>query len=51
MMMGGNFIAVHSLSHPEFVDVLDDYYLGRYEVSGKRHRIEEQIFLFCRKEK
>jgi len=36
MMMGRNLIAVHSLSHPRFVDVLDEYYSGRYKVSGKK---------------
>jgi hypothetical protein len=42
MMMGGNFIAVHSLSHPGFVDILDDYYLRGYEVSGKKTTTYEE---------
>ena len=46
MMMGGNFIAVHSLSHPGFVDVLDDYYLGGYDVSGKKRRCMRKKYFY-----
>jgi 1-aminocyclopropane-1-carboxylate deaminase/D-cysteine desulfhydrase-like pyridoxal-dependent ACC family enzyme len=38
MMMGRNFIAVYSLSHPEFVNVLDDYYWRQYEVNRESYK-------------